>query len=98
MEVKKNKKERWYMIKLRLWANIVNIIIVFSTMVFMLGIIFGFISEGLVREILPVILPFSIIYIIYNLYALYKTHIKKINTSLETSMKRNDDDERGKDD
>lgn len=86
------------MIKLRLWANIVNIIIVFSTMVFMLGIIFGFISEGLVREILPVILPFSIIYIIYNLYALYKTHIKKINTSLETSMKRNDDDERGKDD
>lgn len=86
------------MIKLRLWANITNIIIVFSTMVFMLGIIFGFISESLVRDILPVILPFSIVYIIYNLYALHKTHIQNINTSLETSMKRNDDDERGKDD
>ncbi|HDL6695505.1 TPA: hypothetical protein PXJ52_004190 [Yersinia enterocolitica] len=86
------------MIKLRLWANIANIIIVVSTMVFMLGIIFGFISESLVREILPVILPFSIIYIIYNLYALLKTHIQSINTNLETSMKRNDDNERGKDD
>lgn len=83
------------MIKLRLWANI---IIILSTMVFMLGVIFGFMSESLVREILPVILPFSIIYIIYNLYALLKTHKQSINTSLETSMKRNDDDERGKDD
>lgn len=83
------------MIKLRLWANI---IIILSTMVFMLGVIFGFMSESLVREILPVILPFSIIYIIYNLCALLKTHKQSINTSLETSMKRNDDDERGKDD
>lgn len=86
------------MIKLRLWTNIANIIIVVSTMVFMLGIVFGFISESLVREILPVILPLSIIYAIYNLYALHKTRIQNINTILETSMKRNDDDESGKDD
>ncbi len=63
------------MIKLRLWVNITNIIIIFSTMVFMLGVIFGFVSEGLVREILPVILPLSIIYMIYNAYPIiFRSH------------------------
>lgn len=60
------------MIKLRLWANIT---ITFSTMVFMLGVIFGFVSESLVREILPVILPLSIIYMIYNAYPIiFRSH------------------------
>src|SRR5476649_948898 len=103
MVVKKNKKERWYMIKLLLWANR---IVMFSGLIFVSGIIvFGFVSESLAREILPcfwLFCSFSIIYLIYDIYSFYKFILRSDhkNNKSETSIKKrkNETNERVNDD
>lgn len=56
--------------KLRLWSNRVVIIL---NAVLILGVVFGFISEDLMKEMLPYILSSNFIYGIFPAYSLYKS-------------------------
>ncbi|EPF5079403.1 hypothetical protein ACSSUQ_004241 [Yersinia enterocolitica] len=87
------------MIKLRLWSIR---IVMFSGLIFVAGIVFGFVSESLAREMLPWFCSFAVIYLIYDLYSFYKFIFRSDhkNNKPEASIKKrkNETNERVNDD
>ncbi|OAE52668.1 hypothetical protein A7J46_20415 [Escherichia coli] len=69
--------------KLGLWSNR---IVIFLNSVLILGVVLGFISKDLMKEMLPFILSLNFIYVIFPAYRLYKSCYG--NNNIEGSIKK----------
>lgn len=81
--------------ELRIWSNR---LVIFLNVAIILGVVLGFISEGLMKEICPFILSFNFVYGIFPAYGLYKvcygnSNIEgSIKKTVNKTTKENDDD------
>ncbi|EBH6599580.1 hypothetical protein ACE2A4_004577 [Salmonella enterica] len=71
--------------KLGLWSNR---IFIFLNSVLILGVVLGFISKDLMKEMLPFILSLNFIYVIFPAYSLYKSCYGNNNINIEGYIKK----------